>query len=559
MADRRPRFGTMPASAKTGPSEPFGRVPFSRRGFVFCLGVLVASLLGGCGGAFSPADLTFANGGEPETLDPALITAQLDMRVAYALFEGLTTFNAAGEPQPGVAERWEVSPDGLTYTFHLRRNARWTNGDRVTARDFVESWRRVLTPAVAARNSYQLFYLKNGQRFNDPVSGLTDFSQVGVHAEDDATLRVELEHPTPFFLDLCCTSTLLPVPLPTVQRWGDAWTLPAHIVTNGAFTLDAWRLNDRLRLRKSPGYWNRDAVRLRTVDALPISQANVALNFFSSGGCDLLMDKGLVPVTLVGDLRRKPFFHAAPFLGTFFLRFNCSRPPFNDARVRQAFALVVDKELLVEKITKAGERPAASFTPPGTGGYQPPAPGLGRDPERARRLLAEAGFPGGRGFPSFAFLYNNSEQNQYIGVELKSMFERELGVTMGLRPQENKVYLNTMSSLDYDLARSSWVGDYNDPNTFLDLWVTGGGNNRCGWSSRDYDGLIADAARETDPARRFDTFRRAETLLVSGAAPICPLYFYVGIQLYDGDKVGGIQSNVLDEHPIREMYRKQSR
>ena len=518
--------------------------------------VLSALLLGGCGRGADRANLVFANGGEAETLDPALMTAQLDMRLAYALFEGLTTYDAAGQPRPGVAESWETSPDGRTYTFHLRADARWSNGDPVVADDFVFSWQRVLTPATAARNSYQLYYVKNAQRFNDPASGLTDFSKVGVQAVDARTLRVTLEHPTPFFLDLCCTSALLPAHPPTVKAWGDAWTKPAHIVTNGAFVLQDWRLNDRMRLRKNPRYWNRDAVRLGTVDALPISQANVALNFFASGECDLLMDKGLVPVTLIGDLRHQPYFHSAPFLGTFFIRFNCSRPPFNDPRVRQAFSLVVDKSLLVEKITKAGEVPAASFVPPGTGGYQPPTPGLGYDPARARRLLAEAGFPKGQSFPPFTFLYNNGEQNQYIGVELKSMFERELSVNMGLRPQENKAYLNTMSSLDYDLARSSWIGDYNDPNTFLDMWVTGGGNNRCGWTSPEYDGLIAEAARENDPAKRFDIFRRAETLLVREAVPICPLYFYVGIQLYHDDKLGGVQSNVLDEHPIREMYRK---
>ena len=538
------------------------RVPAGGRGFSLGAASLLCAallLLGGCGQDGARADLTVANSGEVETLDPALITAQLDMRVAYALFEGLTVHNAAGQPAPGVAERWDLSPDGLTYTFHLRRGAAWTNGDPVTARDFVGSWRRMLTPATAARNSYQLYYLKNGQRFNDPTSGLTDFAQVGVHAPDDSTLVVELEYPTPFFLDLCCTSGLLPVHLPTVERWGDAWTRREHLVTNGAFTLEDWRLNDRLRLRKNPRYWNHDAVRLRMVDVLPISQANVALNFFTTGACDLVMDKGLIPVTLVGDLRREPYFHSAPFLGTFFLRFNCSRPPFDDPRVRQAFSLVVDKNLLVDKITKAGELPAASFTPPGTGGYQPPAPGLARDPARARQLLARAGYPGGKGFPPFAFLYNTGEQNQYIGVELKSMFERELGVEMGLRPQENKVYIHTMSSLDYDVARSSWVGDYNDPNTFLDVFVTGGGNNRCGWSDPAYDAFIADAARETVPTRRFDIFRRAETRLVTEGTPICPLYFYQGIQLYDGDKLGGIQSNVLDEHPIREMFRKPAR
>ena len=510
----------------------------------------------GCGHPFERADLVFANGGEAETLDPALMTAQLDMRLAYALFEGLTTFNAGGEARPGVAERWEVSPDGTIYTFHLRADALWTNGAPVTAGDFVNAWRRALAPETAARNSYQLYYLKNGQKFNDPSAHFTDFSQVGVHALDDHTLQVELEHPTPFFVDLCCTSVFLPVHLPTVQRWGDAWTKPEHLVGNGAFTLAEWRLNDRMRLRKNPRYWDRDHVRLETVDALPISQANVALNFFSNGECDLLMDKGLVPVMLIGDLRKKPYFHSSPFLGNFFIRFNCTRPPFNDPRVRQAFALVVDKRLIVEKITRAGEIPADSFVPPGTAGYQPPKTGVGRDPERARRLLAEAGFPGGRGFPPVAFLYNTGEQNQYIGVELKSMFERELGVRMDLRPQENKVYQNTMSNVDYDLARSSWVGDYDDPNTFLDMWVTGSGNNRTGWSDPRYDQLVADAGREFDPQKRFDIFRQAEEMLISEGTPICPLYYYVGIQLYDDQRLGGVQGNVLDEHPIREMYRR---
>lgn len=527
------------------------------RALLLCfLAVFLLVFAVGCGRGFTRADLVFANGGEPETLDPALMTAQLDMRLAYALFEGLTTFDGGGEAKPGVAERWEITPDGTVYTFHLRADARWSNGEPVTAGDFVDAWRRVLAPATAARNSYQLYYLKNGQRFNDPTAHFTDFSQVGVHAPDARTLRVELEHPTPFFLDLCCTSVFLPVPLPTVRRWGDAWTKPEHLVGNGPFTMEAWRLNDRLRLRRNPRYWDREHVQLDTVDALPISQANVALNFFADGRCDLLMDKGLIPVMLIADLRRQPSFHSAPFLGNFFLRFNCTRPPFNDPRVRQAFALAVDKRLLVEKITKAGETPADSFVPPGTAGYQPPTPGLRRDPDRARRLLAEAGFPGGRGFPPFSFLYNTGEQNQYIGVELKQMFEHELGVSMGLRPQENKVYQNTMSNVDYDLARSSWVGDYNDPNTFLDLWITGSGNNRCGWSDARYDALIAAAGREFDPQKRFDIFRRAEEMLISEGTPICPLYYYVGIQLYDGTRLGGVRGNVLDEHPIREMYRK---
>ena len=265
------------------------------------------------------------------------------------------------------------------------------------------------------------------------------------------------------------------------------------------------------------------------------------------------MDKGLVPTQLLNDLRRKPDFHSAPFLGTYFLRFNVTKPPFNDPRVRKAFSLVIDKRELVEKITRAGEVPAGSLVPPGTAGYEPPA-GLQRDPGQARRLLAEAGYEGGRGFPLVNYLYSEGELNESLAVELQGMFRRELGVTISLLRQEWKVSLRSMSSLDYEMCRASWIGDYNDPNTFLDMFLTDGGNNRTGWSSADYDRMIADAARELDTKKRFDIFRRAESLLVEQEAPICPLYFYVGIQFYDATRLGGIEANLLDEHPFKEMH-----
>ena len=505
------------------------------------------------------ADLIIANGAEPETLDPALATVQPDQRLCYALFEGLTTFDAAGQAQPGVAERWDLSPDGVEYTFHLRRDALWSNGERVTARDFVASWRRVLSPRTGSQYAYQLFLVRGAARFNNSEPDVMPFEEVGVRAPDDDTLVVALEHPTPYFLDVCALPTLAPVHSPTVERWGDAWTRPEHLVGNGAYLLDSWRLNDKIRFRKNPRYWDHDRVRLETVDMLPISHANVALNFFASGLCDLILDKGLTPPALIGDLRTKPYFHAAPFLGSYFLRFNCTRKPFDDARVRQAFSLVIDKELLVNKITKAGERAAYSFVPPGTAGYQPPAPGLGYNPARARELLAAAGYPGGAGFPPVAYIYNEGEQNQYIGVELKSMFERELGVSMTLSPHENKVYSSMMKRLDYDFGRSVWVGDYPDPNTFLEMWLAGSGNNRTGWSDGRYDDLLAQAARATARERRLDLFQQAESLLVSEGTPICPLYEYVGVELYDGERLGGVQPNLLDVHPLRAMYLKTAR
>lgn len=509
-------------------------------------------LLAGCSEAGKRADLVFLNGAEPESLDPAVITGQPEGRLVNALFEGLTRFTERGLAEPGVAESWAISPDGRTYTFRLRENARWSDGRPVTAGDFVASWRRTLSPETAAAYNYQLFYVKNAKAFAE--GKLADFSAVGVRARDPRTLEVELESPTPFFLELCATPPLQPVRVDVIERHGDNWVKPGHLVGNGAYVLEDWRINDRVRLRKNPAYWDAANVALETVDALPTSKANVAFNLYASGEADLLLDKGLVPPALLDALRGRPDFHSGPFFATYFLRFNAARGPFRDERVRRAFSLAVDKERIVKKITRAGELPAAALVPPGIVGYVSP-PGLAYDPAEARRLLAEAGFPGGKGLPLLRYLYAESELNEAIAVELQSMWSEALGVQVSLTRQEWKVYLNSMNNLDFDICRSSWVGDYPDPNTFLDLFVTGGGNNRTGWGDPAYDALIADAGRETDPARRFAILAQAEEMLVARQAVVCPLYFYVGIQLYDPARLTGIEANLIDEHPIRLMRR----
>jgi oligopeptide transport system substrate-binding protein len=514
---------------------------------------IALTALAGCQRATDRADLVFLNGAEPETLDPSLITGQPEGRLASALFEGLTTFDEHGQVIPGVAEKWDLSPDARVYTFHLRKDARWSNGDPVTAADFRDTWRRTLAPETAAEYAYQLFYLHNGEPFNE--GKLTDFSKVGAVALDDHTLRVTLDDPTPFFLGLCATTPLFPVHLPSVQKWGDDWIKPGHMVSNGAYELTEWRINDRIRMVKNPYYWDAAHVGMTSIDALPTSRANTAFNFYAAGQADLMLDKGLIPLALLSDLRKRSDFHSAPFLGTYFIRFNVTRPAFKDPRVRRAFSLVIDKNLIVEKITRAGEIPASSLVPPGAAGYQPP-PGLTYNPDEARRLLAEAGYPGGKGFPLVTYLYSEGELNEAVAVELQSMFQRELGINISLQRQEWKVYLNSMNNLDFDLCRSSWVGDYDDPNTFLDMFVTGGGNNDCGFANPTYDQYIADAEKQVDQNKRFDIFRQAEHMLVSEEAPICPLYFYVGIQFYNPDRLGGMAANLLDEHPLQKMYWK---
>jgi len=511
-------------------------------------------LVAGCSPRQARPDLIFINGAEPETLDPALITGQPEGRIVNALFEGLLRFDRHGRAVPGVASSWEISPDGMTYTFHLRPEACWSDGKRVTASDFVESWHRTLSPETASAYSYQLFPVASAEDFAD--GKIKDFAEVGVRALDEATLRVILRQPTSYFLDLCAFQTLYPVRADIIAKYGDDWVKPGKLVGNGSYQLEAWRINDCVMLKKNPLYWDAAHVQLKTVEVLPISQANVAYNFYAAGQADLIMDKGLAPPSLLDALKERPDFHAAPFLGSYFLRFNCAKGPFTDPRVRQAFSMAIDRKRITTKITRAGERRALSFVPPGIPGYQPPE-GLSENPEKARELLAQAGYPGGKGFPLTTYLYSEGELNEGVAVELQAMWREQLGVTVQLARQEWKVYLNSLGSLDYGIARSSWVGDYPDPNTFLNLFLSGSGNNRTGWSNAVYDHLIEEAATARDSKHRFEIFRQAEKLLVCDESPIAPLFFYVGIQLYNSDQLGGIEANVLDEHPLREMYRKE--
>jgi oligopeptide transport system substrate-binding protein len=536
--------------------SPFRFSPFTShlsRRLLLLAAALATFLLTGCDSPDSRADLVVLNGAEPESIDPAEITGQLDGRIAYALFEGLLHFDRFGHPQPGIAHSWDISPDRRTYTFLLRPEAKWSNGDPVTANDFLASWRRVLLPQTGSEYASILFPIKNAAAFNDGT--VKDFSAVGVKALDAQTLQVELENPSPYFLDLCCFMTYLPVHTPSIEKYGDDWIKPGKLVNDGPFLLKEWKLNYRMRLQKNPTFWDAKNVQLETIDILPIDNAITAYNFYASKVADLILDKGLTPPSLIPELKVRPDFHAAPFLGDYFVRFNVTRKAFSDPRVRQACAMVIDRERIVQKITQAGEPVAYSFTPPGTGGdYRPPHM-VGLDPERARALLAEAGYPGGKGFPTVSYLYDNKKLNEDIAVEIQSMLSQELGVHVELVKQEWKVYLNSMNRLDYDFCRSSWVGDYNDPNTFLECFVTGGGNNRTGWSNKTYDDLIRAAAREPNPQTRFTILARAEDILLNQGTPICPLYFYLGIQIYDGTKFGGIEPNLIDNHPFREMYR----
>jgi oligopeptide transport system substrate-binding protein len=527
---------------------------------VFCI-LHSALLLTGCIRSEPPADLVIVNGNEPESLDPAIITGLSEMRLTQGLWSGLTRLHPETvAPIPDLADRWEISPDGKMYTFRIRTNAVWSTGEPITADDFVYSWIRALDPATASDYAGQLFYLQNAEDFN--CGKTKDPSLVGVHALDRQTLHVELNNPTAFFLDLCAFPTLNVVPRKFIEKYGDRWLMMRPLPVSGPYELVAWRINDKIRLRKNPRYWDAANTQTEIFDFLPIGSPNTALNLYETGAADVVWDKDLIPVELLDDLKNRPDYHTFTYLGTYFFRFNVTKKPFDDPRVRKAFALVVDKKRLVEKITKAGEQPASHFVPPGVANYHP-VEGLKPDSEKARQLLAEAGFPGGKGFPRFQYKFfaaagGAAKVHAKIAIELQQMWRDELGIEVEVQQVERKVFYAAQSKLDYDLSQSSWIGDYNDANTFLGMFMSNNGNNRTGWSNARYDELIRAANKETDLKLREKIFQAAETLLIQDELPIAPLYFYVGFNYYDPAKVAGIWPNILDQHPLQDI-RKISR
>ena len=263
----------------------------------------------------------------------------------------------------------------------------------------------------------------------------------------------------------------------------------------------------------------------------------------------------MIPSLILPQLRGRPDFHPGPLLATYFYRFNVTRPPFNDQRIRRAFALAIDKEAITEKVTRGGEPAAQALTPRGINGYEPPE-GLPRDAETARRLLRQAGYPKGQGFPRISILYNKSELNEQIAVEIQAQWKRELGIDVDLRNQEWATYLKSLDTLDFDIARSSWVGDYDDPNTFLDCFISDRGNNRTGWTNPDYDSLLATALSEPNPMKRFQILQKAENLLITEALPIFPIYHFVGCLMFDPSRWEGLYPNLLDEHPLSEIKKR---
>ncbi|HLF91981.1 MAG TPA: peptide ABC transporter substrate-binding protein, partial [Planctomycetota bacterium] len=562
------------------------------------------------GATDDPDTLVINNSTEPQTLDPGIEKGQPEYRVTITLFEGLTIYDPKDlAPKPGVAERWDVSPDASVYTFKLR-DAKWSNGEPIRAADFEWSWKRVLDPKLASEYVEQISnYLKNAKAYYDgatadgtlgswaglkpedraaalkdlpaqvrkrhvgPLKKLLEtekeektsaalrqaleeaprredvsLDQVGVKATDERTLVVTLETPVPYFLDLAAFFTYFPVHRGTVEKHGSNWTRPGTLVGNGPYRLKEWKVKEHILVEKNPHYWDAANVKDQKIKFLPIENASTAFNLYEKGKIHWLTEP---PREYIEELLKRPDYHTGPFLATYFYGFNVTRGPAKDKRVRQALALAVDREQIVKYITRAGEAPARSLVPPILPGYTPsqmPA----YDPAAAKRLLAEAGFPEGKGFPKMELLYNTSEAHKKVAATIQEMWRKDLGIEVELRNTEWKVYLDMQSKLEFDVIRRGWISDYNDPMSFLDMFTSKNGNNNTGFSSGKYDALISQARVELDASKRLRTLAEAEAVLMD-ELPILPLYFYVTKNLWR-PRVAGPEDNIRDTHPLNRVH-----
>lgn len=472
-------------------------------------------------------------GSEPTDLDPQVVTGIGEAKVIHALFEPLVSFDPLTlKPVPALAESWDISADGLAYTFHLRANARWSNGETLTAQDCVESWRRMLTPSLAADYAYMFYLIKGAEDFNKGRTA--DFSTVGLAAPDARTFVVRLVQPAPYFLQILLNSPWRPVNVRSIAAAGDAyrrgtpWTRVGHIVTSGPFILKEWSPQERLVVEKSPTYWDRDNVKLNAIVFYPIDNVDAEERAFRAGQLHVTYN---LSISKIATYRRDQpaSLRIDDYVNTFFFRFNTRRAPLDDARVRRALSLGIDRQLIASKVLLGGQRPAPSLVPPDMPGYTPPASPM-HDPDTARRLLAEAGYPGGRGLPPIELLYNNSQILRLVAEAIQEMWRRDLGVDVRLVNQEYKVVFANRRTGNYQILMGDWVGDYLDPTTYLDLWRSDAGNNHTGWGRKEYDALMNRAAATVDPAARADLLRQAELLMLE-AAPVAPIYFNTHVYL----------------------------
>jgi oligopeptide transport system substrate-binding protein len=513
------------------------------------LGTILALAMGGA--AFAAGELHIANSGEPDTLDPHHIEGVWENRIIGDVLMGLTTEAADASVIPGAAESWEVSDDGTVYTFKLRDHT-WSDGTPVTADDFVFALRRILDPAEAAEYASLLYTIKNAKPLNE--GALEGMDQLGVRALDPKTLEITLESPTPYFLEQLTHYTAFPIPKHKVEELGDDWIKPGNIVGNGAYTAVEWLPNTHVKLEKNAAFYDADNVSIDIVYFYPAEERNAATKRFRAGEIDVQYDFASEQIDWLEE-NMPDETRIAPWLGVYYYVINLRNAPFDDAAVRQALAMAIDREAITDKVLRTGELPAYSFVPPGTGSYGEPAYVEWKDlPQeervaQAKELLAGAGF--GPDSPlKLQLRYNTSETHKKVAVAVAAMWKQFLGVETELFNAEVKVHYSDIQEGNFEVARAGWIADYNDPQNFLYLMDSSTGVlNYGGYANAEFDRLMAEASATADLDARADLLRQAEAIAMKDM-PNIPVYYFVSKDLV-ATRVQGWVDNIKDIHRTR--------
>lgn len=495
--------------------------------------------------------LLIGNRVEPVDLDPQITTGAQEINIHMALFEGLVAPHPETlEPEPGVAKRWDVSGDWQTYTFHLRPEAMWSDGQPITAQDFLYSWERMLSMDLGAKNAFLLFPIKGAKAFH---AGVGTFADVGVSAPDAHTLVVHLEKPVPWFLSMLMHPAFYPVPRHVLEPKGgtdnraSGWTQPGTMVGNGPFRLTDWKVHSVIKTEKNPYYWDSDSVKLNGVHFFPIENLGSEETAFRGGQLHVT---DALPANKVRSYTEggSKMLRVEPYLGTYYYTINTANAALKDARVRLALALAIDRKLLIDTALAGVQTPAHAFTPDGVGEYKAPQV-QSFDLERAKALLAEAGYPGGKGLPRIEILYVSSENHARVAEVLQALWKQNLGIDVVLRNEEWASYYSSRDGGNFQLAQSSWIADFPAPATFLETLASWSDNNFTQWLSPAYDGLIKKAENAKSETTRNQFYAQAETLLLEQAAVI-PLYHYQTVYLIRPE-VKGWHPTLLDWHPYK--------
>ena len=481
----------------------------------------------------APVTLNWNLGTEPPTLDPSLATDTTSVDVVEQLFLGLTDFDIETmEVIPELATSWEVSEDGLVWAFHMRKDVKWTDGKPVTAHDIEYAVKRTCDPATASDYAYVLYIIKGAKEVN--TGEITDLDHIGVKAIDDYTIQFALNQPAGYFPAIAGMWVNRPVPRWTIEEYGDKWTEPENIVTNGSYLLTKWAHEDELILEKNPDYFDADKVQIEKVHCVMVVEESTAMAMYEDG----ILDSVEVPLDDMDRIKADPVLSKelfiAPQLCTYYYGFNNSKPPMDNPLVRKAFSAAIDRQSLIDYVTKGNQLPATTFACPGIFGHVLPSEGVGisSDPEAARKYLADAGYPEGKGLPEITMMFNTDESHRKIAQAIQQMWKENLGVEVNLTNQEWKVYLKTISEDAPQIFRLGWCADYPDANNWVyEVFHSTDSDNRIQWHNAEFDRVVEEAARESDPAKRLELYKRSEQILCEEEAAIAPIYFYTFVRM----------------------------